>query len=372
MIYLDNAATTRVFDCAADAAAESMRTSFFNPNATYAYAIGAKKAMETARKNIAARLGAGPDELFFTACATESNNWVLNNARKKQKGNVVISAGEHSSIYEPAMQLKNRGTDVRIVPLDRSGAVDVSAFERAVDADTTLVSVIHVSNETGVVNPIKRLADIVKKNAPAALFHSDGVQGAFKTETALHAWGVDLYSVSAHKLGAPKGIGLLYVRNGVNLSPLLFGGGQEFGMRSGTQNTPGIAAFSAAVERFCAADKSFIKPLRKELAEYFTANGCDIIGGDDNSGYIMCVHIGGVKAEILQSAVCDSGVVIGKGAACSGSRRGNRVLSAMGLSDRQAECCVRISFSVDTVREEALRAAEIIVQTANRIRSENV
>lgn len=372
MIYLDNAATTRVFDCSVSAAAESMKISYFNPNATYANAISVKKSMELARKTIADRLGVDSEELFFTSCATESNNWVINNGRKKPKGNVIISAGEHSSVYEPAMQLINRGTDVRIVPLDRTGIVDVEAFKRAVDANTSLVSVIHVSNETGTINPIKRLVGITKQTAPTALFHSDGVQGAFKTDMSLRASGVDFYSVSAHKLGAPKGIGLLYIRNGINISPYIYGGGQERGIRSGTQNTSGIAAFAAAVEHFCSIDKSFLGLLRREVAEYFIEQGCEIVGDGENSGFILCVHIPFVKAEILQSAVCDSGVIIGKGSACSGARRGNRVLSAMGLSDKQAECCIRISFAVDTNRDEVMRAASIIAETARKIRSENV
>ncbi|MDE7463480.1 MAG: cysteine desulfurase [Clostridiales bacterium] len=372
MIYLDNAATTKVFDCAVKAANDSMQDGFYNPNATYKKAIEAKKSIESARKSIAEKFGVRADEIIFTSCATESNNWVLNCGRKRPKGNVVISAGEHSSVYESAMQLKSRGIDVRVVPLHKTGAIDEAAFERAVDENTTLVSVIHVSNETGVINPIKRLVGITKKIAPNALFHSDGVQGALKTKDSIAALGVDFYSVSAHKLGAPKGIGFLYIKNGINIQPMIYGGGQENGLRSGTQNTPYIAAFDSAVRHFVGADKSFVSSLRQELSEFFISHDCSIIGDGENSGYILSVYIPGVKAEILQNAVGDRGVIIGKGAACSGSRRGNRVLSAMGLSDKQTECCVRLSLSIDTSRKDALEAARIIIETAEKIRSENV
>lgn len=373
MIYLDNAATTPVYDCAVDAATNAMRSGFFNPNTTYASGVNIRNAIESARRDIAETIGAKSEELIFTSCATESNNWVINHARKNIKGNVVISAGEHASVYESAIALRNRGTDVRIVPLDRSGAVDIAAFSDAVDENTTLVSVIHVNNETGVVNPVKQLVSIVRAKAPRALFHSDGVQGLLKTGESVDSLGVDLYSASAHKLGAPKGIGLLYVKSGVSIAPLLVGGGQEKGMRSGTQNTPYIAAFAAAVNRFkqC-ADNDNICRLRAELADYFIGKGCTVVGDGANSGYILCVCISGAKAEILQNIAHDMGVVIGKGAACSGSKRGNRVLEAMGLRNEQIECCVRLSFFTDTTRNNVFEAAGIIMDAAERIRRGNV
>ena len=186
MTYLDNAATTRVLDSAVVAVERAMRIGFYNPNATYRAGVDASAEMERARSVIAAAIGARNDEICFTSCATESNNWALERGRKRIKGNVVISAGEHASVYEPAMQLKSRGTDVRVVPLTSGGQVDCDALLDAVDKDTALVSVIHVSNETGVVNPIKKLVSAVKAKAPTAVFHSDGVQ-ARCTSTAASA-----------------------------------------------------------------------------------------------------------------------------------------------------------------------------------------
>ena len=368
MIYLDNAATTRVFDCAAEQAARAMREQFFNPNATYKSGVAARESIEKSRQRIAECIGAQANELIFTSCATESNNWVFDCAIKHKKGNVVVSAGEHSSVYECAVRLKSRGVDVRFAPLKPDGAIDEQKLFGLADGDTALVSIIHVSNETGVVNPIKKIASKLREVSPRAVIHSDGVQGLLKTSVPLDGLGVDYYSASAHKIGAPKGIGLLYKRNGLNIAPLIVGGGQENGLRSGTQNTPYIAAFASAVERFSSlSDNERTIALRNELSQFFTDNGCKIIGTAQNSGYILCVCIPGAKAEIVQNIAHDNGVIIGKGAACSGSKRGNRVLNAIGVDPKDVECCVRISLFVDTSRDDAMNAAQIILNAAKQI-----
>ncbi len=373
MIYLDNAATTRVYDTAADAAKRVMLDDYFNPNATYSSAVKTNDDVEQCRRDIAKSIGALPEELIFTSCATESNNAVFDCCIKNKKGNIVTTCGEHSSVYENAVRFKSRGIDVRFAPLKKSGSVDENSLLELIDENTALVSVIHVNNETGVVNPIARIAERIRKKSPRAIIHSDGVQALLKTEISLDALGVDLYSASAHKIGAPKGIGILYVKNGINISPILYGGGQERGLRSGTQNTPYIAAYAAAVERFIAtADRSKMTGIRHDLSVYFESRGCFTVGTDENSGYIICVCIPGVKAEILQNAVHDKGVIIGKGAACSGTKRGNRVLSAMGLDPYQIECCIRLSFFTDTDSKDVLNAANIIIDTAQAIRSNNV
>lgn len=371
MIYLDNAATTAVFDDAVCAAETAMREQYFNPNATYRPGVSAKQTLETNRQIIAKLAGAQPGEIFFTSCATESNNWVFECGRKS-KGNVVITAGEHASVYEPAMRLKSRGVDVRVIPLAKDGTVDIERFKASVDRDTSLVSFIHVNNETGAVNPVRELVSVVKSIAPRALIHSDGVQAFLKTPFRLDTSGIDYYSSSAHKIGGPKGIGFLYVRSGLKIAPLLCGGGQELGMRSGTQNTPYIAAFAKACERFKEInDIERIRELRRKISEIFSNNGCRTVGAD-GSGYILCVCVPDVKAEVLQNAAFDRGIVIGKGSACSGSKRGNRVLEAMGMNSADIECCIRISFFADTADEDAVTAAHTIIETARQIRSGNV
>lgn len=365
MIYLDNAATTRVFESAVRAADKAMLTDYFNPNATYKSAVTVNNGIENARSIIANAVGVHSDELIFTSGATESNNWVLNCGIKNHKGNIVISAGEHSSVYEVAMQLKSRGKDVRIAPLTADGTVDIQALLQLVDDNTALVSVIHVSNETGAVNPIKSIAASVRQKSPKVLIHSDGVQGFVKLGMPITALGVDYYSASAHKIGAPKGIGILYMRRGLNMSSYIVGGGQERGLRSGTQNTPYIAAFAAAVQECAKYDCNSMSTLHAELCDYFSTRGFKIIAPNNNSGYILCLCAPKYKAEILQNIVHDKGVIIGKGAACSGSKRGNRVLSAIGLRSDEVERCIRISFFVDTSRDDALSAAKIIADACN-------
>lgn len=366
MIYLDNAATTKVFDSAVRAAEAAMLTDYFNPNATYKSAVAVNNGIEQARSVIANAVGANSDELIFTSGATESNNWVFNCGIKNHKGNIVITAGEHSSVYEVAMQLKSRGKDVRIAPLKKDGTVDEQALLQLVDDNTALVSVIHVSNETGVVNPVKSITAAVRQKSPKTLIHSDGVQAILKTGNPINGLGVDYYSASAHKIGAPKGIGFLYMRRGLNMSPYIFGGGQEHGLRSGTQNTPHIAAFAAAVQEYAKRNNGNIPTLRDELCEYFASQGFKEIGGGQNSGYILCLCAPKYKAEILQNIVHDKGIIIGKGAACSGSKRGNRVLSAIGVKPDEIERCIRISLFVDTTREDAFTAAKIIADACNK------
>lgn len=366
MIYLDNAATTKVFNSAVKAAEAAMLTNYFNPNATYKSAVRANNELERARNTIAAAVGANSDELIFTSGATEANNWVFNCGIKNHKGNIVITAGEHSSVYEAAILLKSRGKDVRIAPLKFDGAVNTEALLQLVDENTALVSVIHVSNETGAVNPVKQIAAAVRSKSPNALIHSDGVQAIIKLGVPINALGVDYYTASAHKIGAPKGIGFLYIRRGLNISPFIVGGGQERGLRSGTQNTPYIAAFAAAVQECADYDHNRISTLRDELRDYLTnERGFTEIGGGKNSGYILCLCAPNRKAEILQNIVHDKGVIIGKGAACSGSKRGNRVLSAIGVKSDEIERCIRLSLFVDTTRDDALTAAKIIADACN-------
>ncbi len=288
MIYLDNAATTRVYPEAAAAMQRIYSEDFYNPSSTYAGGIKVKQIINESRLEIARALNCSSGEIYFTSCATESNNWAMNSGFKNKKGNIVISAGEHAGIYECAKNLKNKGYEVRIAALNGNGETDKEALLKKVDENTAFVSVIHASNETGTLNDIAALSSAVKSVNSRIIFHSDGVQAFLKTRCDVKSLGVDMYSVSGHKVGAPKGIGALYVSSKINIQPFIFGGGQENAMRSGTENAAGILAFAEAVRRF-GKDFSETEALRKRkllINELKKSEGIQIIGGDRTTGMI--------------------------------------------------------------------------------------
>lgn len=375
MIYLDNAATTPVYPEAAEAMGRVLREDFFNPSSTYPGGMRAQNLIREARSSVAEALGCTANELYFTSCATEADNWAITSGFKNKHGNIVVSAGEHACVYECAMHLKSAGLDVRFAALDRSGRVDPGDLMRKVNENTCLVSVIHASNETGAINDIASLAAAVKSKSRRALFHSDGVQAFLKTDFDLRSSGVDLYAVSGHKVGAPKGVGALFVSSKVHIAPFIYGGGQESGMRSGTENVAGIVAFGAAVRAY----KSRFDPARaRALYERLVSGlyekcGAAVIAGGGNGTYmIAAVTIEGVKAEILQSVCADEGVIIGRGSACASRHSGNRVLEAMGLTKKEVDGAIRISLSPETTEEEIDVATDVISRAAEKVRGRRI
>ena len=246
MIYLDNAATTKALDVAIESLVTYAGEKFYNPSAGYAPALEVKKALALATEEFAQLLGAVKEEIIFTSCATESNNTAFECGIKNKKGNVVVSSMEHASVYESAMKLKSRGVDVRFIPLNKDGFVTEEALREVMDANTAFVSIIHASNETGEINDIATLSEVAKSINPKVIFHSDGVQAFCKIPIDLGLTKVDLYSVSAHKVGGLKGVGALYVKKGLNIQPFIVGGGQQNNRRSGTENVGGIIGFAKA------------------------------------------------------------------------------------------------------------------------------
>ena len=374
MIYLDNAATTKVYPEAVAAMQKIYSEDFYNPSSTYAGGIKVKKIINESRMQIARALNCSSGEIYFTSCATESNNWALNSGFKNKKGNIVISAGEHAGIYECAKNLKNKGFDVRIAALSVTGETDREDLLKKVDENTALVSIIHASNETGTLNDIAALSSAVKSVNSRVVFHADGVQAFLKTRCDVKSLGVDMYSVSGHKIGAPKGIGALYVSSKLNIQPFIFGGGQENGMRSGTENTAAIIAFAQAVKRF-EKDFSGTETLRKRkllINELKKTEGIQIIGGERNTGMITAFSAIGTKAEIIQSMCADDEVIIGRGSACSSRHGGNRVLAEMGLTKAQIDGTLRISFSPETSDKEIIEAVRIIACNIEKLRGRRI
>ncbi|MDL2318675.1 aminotransferase class V-fold PLP-dependent enzyme, partial [Eubacteriales bacterium OttesenSCG-928-A19] len=249
MIYLDNSATTRPCDAAGLAVREMLETDWFNPSALYGEAVRVEKRLEAARAAVASPLGIPPGGVVFTGSGTEADSLAIlgTAARLRGRRRVLLFAVEHPAVRETAAQVEALGHAVEFFPATDEGLADLDALSAMLDTDVGLVSCMHVGNETGAVQPLAEISRLIRAKSPDALLHSDGVQGYLRLPTDMARLGVDLYTVSAHKVHGPKGVGALAVRGGARLIPRVMGGGQERGLRSGTENTAGIAAFGAAV-----------------------------------------------------------------------------------------------------------------------------
>ena len=362
MIYLDNAATTVSDEGAVNAALQFLKIDgFYNPSALYRAGFAAHKEIEEARRTILSLLAPqGGYELVFTGSGSEADNQaVFSSARR---GNFVTTAGEHAAIYQSAKELEKRGIEVRFAPLRSDGSADTEALLSMVDKDTSCVSVIHVNNETGAVNDIAAIAAAAKKINPALLFHSDGVQAFGKIPFALTK-DIDLYTVSAHKIGGVRGVAGLFRKKGVRLSPYIFGGGQENGLRSGTENTFAIKQFEfAAKKKFSSLKEDFERIRSYNLA---VRQGLDktifrVLSSENASPYVLSVSARGLRGEVLLHMLDDAGVMVGTGSACSSKNRYSRVILACGLDERSADGVLRISFAATTTLQETEQAIGII------------
>ena len=371
MIYLDNAATTRPLAGAVAEAETYLKELYFNPSARYHGGAEVSRRLSRAREFL---VGAVADpaefELIFTSCGTEADDQAIFSAARR--GNAVTTAGEHAAVFESYKALKNRGVEPRFAPILSNGRVDEAALLSLVDEKTSLVSVVHVNNETGAVNDIASLAKKVKQKNPRAVFLSDGVQAFGKIPVRLTK-EIDFYSVSAHKIGGVKGTGALIRRKGCTvLAPHIFGGGQEGGMRSGTENTFGIACFlHAAQAKFALlrADGERLLALRERLWSLLDHALFTRISPEDGSPYILTVSAEGLRGEILQRELWDMGVAVGTGSACSSKKPFSRVIEACGYGEKTLYGVLRMSFSPETTAEEIGRAAEA-VNAAVRARRE--
>lgn len=369
MIYLDNAATTAPSSEAVKEALCFLGENFYNPSALYRASFAVHKQMEEARRLILSHI-ADPAKfgLIFTSCGSEADNQAL--FAGARRGNFVTTEGEHAAVQHAAEELSRRGIEVRFAKLDRFGRVDADDLLRLIDGQTSLVSVIHVNNETGAVNDVAALAAAVKKKSPRALFHSDGVQAFGKIPFRLTR-DIDFYTVSAHKIGGIRGVGGLFYKKGASLRPLIFGGGQESGLRGGTENTFAIAQFAAAANRKFASlteDAARIAGIRRFLMEELDTDIFSVLSPEDGSPYILCVSANGLRGEVLLHMLDDNGVMVGTGSACSSKNRYSRVILACGIDEQTADGVLRLSFSVHTSQEECRLAVEIINRCAKDLR----
>lgn len=351
IFYLDNAATTKMFDEVKERASKFLCEDFFNPSAVYKQSVDVKREVENARGFLLDCLSASHDDkLIFTGSATEANNTVIFSQRNFAGKRYLFGAGEHPSVKECAKQLEMKGYKVEFIPLDKSGRVDEEKFKQMLGGDVAFVSVQHVSNETGAVNNIKKLVTLAKRANKDVKFHSDGVQAFMKFPIDVTDLGVDYYTISAHKIGGMKGVGALYIKKGTKVNTLIFGGGQENGLRSGTENVFGIASFAYAAEKMRKEQKQNfekVKKMREELLLAFKENEIEyVIHGESGVPHTMNIMLEkSIRGETLVHALEKRGVLLSTGSACSATKHFNSTLEAMGVPNSEILASVRISIS---------------------------
>ena len=376
MVYLDNSATTAVCPAAAEKAVYMMTNCFGNPSSLHTLGFHAEQEMTAARRIAADWLGVKPAELVFTSGGTESNNLALfgaTEAKKRQGRHVVTTAVEHSSIMAACTALEQAGWEITRLQPDAQGQITPAQVVEACRPDTVLVSVMMVNNETGARFRVENMVPAIRRKCPRALIHCDVVQAAGKLSLNLTRLGVDLASVSGHKLHAPKGVGLLYVRRGVRLVPRAAGGGQETGLRSGTEATPAIAALGAAIQSLPspAEQDALYQRLRRRLMDGL-ADRADVRFHlpPDGVPYVIHLSVPGVRSETMLHFLAEREIYVSSGSACSKGKK-SPVLTAMGLPDEDIDSALRISLGYTNTEEDIdafVQALKLAADTLARTR----
>lgn len=368
MMYFDNAATTKPLYNAIQNAKIVNDDLYFNPSARYHGGVLASNLIKTARENILKRVG-GDFDLVFTSCGSESDNMAIYSYCKR--GNAITTLGEHSAVYEPFLDLKNKGFDSRFAKINSDGSVNVENLLSLIDSNTVFVSVVHVNNETGAINDINYIAKECKKINPKLIFHSDGVQAFGKIPYKLSNL-VDLYSVSAHKIGGIKGVGAIFKnKNLKSLKPLILGGGQEGNLRSGTENVFGIKVFEGAVlDRFdnITAKYDAVLNLRNTLLNNIDANLIKVISSENCSPYVVSLSAVGLRGEVLQHMLESDDIIVGTGSACSSKKPHSRVLKEAGYNSDVLDGVIRISFSPDNTTQEVEFLSKKLNQNVEKLK----
>ena len=367
-IYLDHSATTPCSSEAVEACRGAMADCYGNPSSLHRKGFAAERLTDAARESIAAALACDGTELIFTSGATEANNLALigaARARERRGKTIVISAVEHPSVLEPAAWLEKQGFTVKRIFPGADGVYSPADFAEAMDQETVLVSAMMVNNETGLILPVLEIAKAVKRMSNDVLFHTDAVQGFLKQPIRLKNSMIDLLSVSGHKVRAPKGVGALYIRKGVRLLPLLYGGGQQNGLRPGTEPVPLIAAFGAAVEAQkgrIAENAAHYETLRSHLVGCLSGiSGVEARTGGEYAPWIVSVSAYGLRSEILLHYLEEAEIYVSSGSACSKGAP-SHVLSALGIDRRTADETIRVSMSAATTVAELDAFAERLAE----------
>lgn len=355
--YLDNSATTKVCDEAIEKMCSVMRNSWGNPSSSHFVGIEAYEELESAREAVAKALSCQPKEIYFTSGGTESNNLAIKGVADKMKRRgkkIITTAIEHPSVENTARKLKDEGFDVVMLKPDENARISLESLEREIDGDTILVSVMAVNNEVGSIQPYDKIKNIIKRKNSPALLHVDAVQAFGKLALNPKRDGIDLMTVSSHKIHGPKGAGALFVSDGVRINPVTTGGEQEKQLRPGTEAMPAIAGFGEAVRQLGNINEQLKKTtsLRNDFILKLKAiDGVSINSPEDALPYIVNISVNGLRSEPMLNLLSDMGVCVSSGSACA---RGHKsyVLQALGLSDERVDSALRISMSRYTTQEE--------------------
>ena len=376
--YLDNSATTKAFDEVIEAVKSEMSEYYGNPSSMHIKGFEAEKKIKETTKIIASTLKCDESEIIYTSGGTEADNMALigiARAYKRSGKHIITSSIEHAAILQSAEFLKEEGYEITYLSTNSNGVVNLEELENSIREDTILVSVMGVNNEIGTVEPIEKISEIIKKKNPNTLFHVDAVQAYGKIKLIPKKMGIDLLSVSGHKIHGPKGIGFLYVSYKIKSKPIIFGGGQQKNMRSGTENVCGIMGLGAAVKKIFDnfdEDTSRMRELRERMIKGLTeCEGVTINGADfDNSApHIVSASVKGVRAEVLLHSLEEKGIYISSGSACASNKPAvSATLKAIGVDKDLLDSTVRFSFSVLTTKDEIDYALENFKETIEKLR----
>ena len=361
-IYLDNSATTKCFPSVAAVMTKVMCEDYGNPSSLHLKGVQAEQYMKFSRQIIAKTLKVNEKEIYFTSGGTEADNLAIIGtalANQRKGRHIITTCVEHPAVLEPMEYLGTMGFEVTYLSVDSEGRICLSDLERELRRDTILVSIMHTNNEVGSLMPVEEAGSLIKRLCPQAYFHVDAVQGYGKRKIFPKRMGIDLLSASGHKIHGPKGIGFLYVNEKVKIQPIVFGGGQQKGLRSGTENIPAIAGLGKAVEEVYASLEQDVEKIYW-LKQYFiegllqlsqvTINGST---GYDSAPHVISLSVEGVRSEVLLHALEDKGIYVSAGSACAAKKPvPSKTLQAMGVKKGLLDSTIRISLSVFTTKEE--------------------
>ena len=375
-IYLDNSATTKPYQEVVDKMVLALTTQYGNPSSIYKKGIEVEREIKEIRRNIARSLGAKETEIYFTSGGTECNNTIIRSVaklNKKTKNHIISTVIEHPSVLNTLKDLEADGFEVTYLPVGKDGKISLEDLKNAIKKETILVSVMHVNNEIGTIQPIEEIGKYLKSLDEKVYFHVDGVQSYAKIKFRPSRYNIDFMSVSGHKLHGPKGIGFMYVKENNRIKPLLTGGGQEIGIRSGTENVPGIYGIGEAIrilnqdlER--TIDK--IRGLRDLLKEEILANidNVKINSPEDGVCHVLNVSFRGVRGEVLLHYLEQKEIYVSTGSACSSKKKGSHVLNAIGLTPDEIEGAIRFSLSDLNTKEEIMKTVEVLKESVSDLR----